>query len=835
MTQDVKWLTLAIGLFVCFYVGWLVPLLWLLLIGLGIALLIIPTKKKIAPQQYAQQSVAQQNYIAQPVTPQQPALDEQLRELATHARNDDVREGILQALAAVQSARAAVANQQSVQQPTGQPQYVQPMLIQQVPLSVEQIAEDKKKQELKNINTILYVACFLLVGAAALFVGFSPDIPPMVKFVAVTFVTAAFYVAGISLYQRSERLKPAATAFVGTGLALIPFSGLALYSYVLQDGQTAWLITSLVGFISFFYAMLRIRSVVLSYFTVAFIFSITTSGISVLQVPFVWFFLVIIATSTVLLTIGYKKPRWLPAELAKPIQQNAEIAVPVAVVGSVFAAELFVAADYSIILGIAALHYCIRAYILPSVNEKFVSWNIARVLIIPFVMTTTFSLTHSSDAMFFSLLIVALALHGYSTLALRGEAREIGWFWAAQGMVLASIVGLIDVSTEGMNLTSALLLILIGLSIQQVSQTKKAELGTVGVLSIAALPLTILLVNYPEIFELRHVGLIVLGLAAVSFIAKVATRTQHTAYKELFLAAYVFFSAESMLLAAFDTNALWFGSLSLAVAGLLYSSSYFEKQIGYMIVSSIVATAAVYFLFGHTLGSYMWAPFATAVTLGSVWYALRWYVEYEDNSVQKLQRIDVLSVSSIAIVLFGAAISMVAWEETVAAGALMGVVGAGIVAYEGYVRGRKELYEIALYIATFALQRLVSSVYPDANFLVYTHWWAVTAAVGGLLALSQGKRSKAKVRGVISLVALSVPTGLFAIDDPSKYQILFLLEHVALIVGGLLLNKKIALQWGAIGVALAMLWLLKGYGYVLLIILGLGLIGFAIWRLMKRT
>jgi hypothetical protein len=82
---------------------------------------------------------------------------------------------------------------------------------------------------------------------------------------------------------------------------------------------------------------------------------------------------------------------------------------------------------------------------------------------------------------------------------------------------------------------------------------------------------------------------------------------------------------------------------------------------------------------------------------------------------------------------------------------------------------------------------------------------------------------------------MSIPTGLSALGEPDKYQLIFLIEHVALLVIGGMLNYRLAVLWGSSGVALAVLYWLKDQTYILLGLLGLGLIGLAIWRLLKGS
>lgn len=59
----------------------------------------------------------------------------------------------------------------------------------------------------------------------------------MLRFAGVCGVTALFYGAGFALHARVPRLKPGTVAFTGSGLALMPVTGLALYNYALHHGR----------------------------------------------------------------------------------------------------------------------------------------------------------------------------------------------------------------------------------------------------------------------------------------------------------------------------------------------------------------------------------------------------------------------------------------------------------------------------------------------------------------------------------------------------------------------------------------------------------------------
>lgn len=100
------------------------------------------------------------------------------------------------------------------------------------------------------------------------------------------------------------------------------------------------------------YATITIRHQTLAYLSSAFVFSLTTSPLSVMSVPFVWYFVVIILTSALLAYLAYEKPARLPSELHEPFEQNAQLALPLAIVGSLLMPDRLTIDDYKIIVGV---------------------------------------------------------------------------------------------------------------------------------------------------------------------------------------------------------------------------------------------------------------------------------------------------------------------------------------------------------------------------------------------------------------------------------------------------------------------------------------------------
>lgn len=138
-----------------------------------------------------------------------------------------------------------------------------------------------RARELRNINVTLYVAALLLVAAGALFLSFA--LPPVAKLVGLCLVAGGFYTAGLLIYRVKPTLQPAAAAFAGTGLALLPLCAIATYNTLEISATTIWLIFSILGTAAFGYATLKVRSRILAWLAVLILISTAMSSGAVIQ------------------------------------------------------------------------------------------------------------------------------------------------------------------------------------------------------------------------------------------------------------------------------------------------------------------------------------------------------------------------------------------------------------------------------------------------------------------------------------------------------------------------------------------------------------------------
>ncbi|MDN4643598.1 hypothetical protein [Arthrobacter sp. PsM3] len=227
--------------------------------------------------------------------------------------------------------------------------------------SAAERAARKEKRDRQNINITLYVASLLLVAAGALFVGTA--LPEVLRFAGVVAITALFYAGGLILHEKAPRLRPAAVAFTGTGLALIPVAGLALYNFTLPDGPAAWLVTSSIGTVAYVAAAVRMDSKVLAYLSLTFAVSTAWSGISVLGGALVWYFAALIAMAVILTLLALTRPRWMPPVFLKPLMDLHPFVVPAVAVAVTFIPLLLGRGEYALIMFLCGGYFALMAVV----------------------------------------------------------------------------------------------------------------------------------------------------------------------------------------------------------------------------------------------------------------------------------------------------------------------------------------------------------------------------------------------------------------------------------------------------------------------------------------
>lgn len=856
-------------------------------------------------------------------------------------------------------------------------------------LSEEELAEQRQRETLQNLNILLYVASFLIVAAAALFVTLI--MPAEVKLFSLIFVTLAFYVGGMVLHVNSERLRPAAVAFVGTGLAILPFIGFALILLGGLSGETAWFVTSVLGLLMYAYAAVRLQSQLVSYLTMAFVLSLALSAVSTLSLSLVWYFIVTIGVSLLCNSLHILWPKLMPSVFAKPIEQTGQLTTPLALVASLFVTSDMQLYMYEVLYGVATAHYLVvwlekrqllyemivrvLAHItllivavdvtqLASERIQFGIWLIAlaavqslyslvRVqprsedvqmlqveriflcvslgmmglgvawwsgmlhvwvytvaglsvigvtalaatlrlreagwayvgllssVLLPFVLLRQvfepavsyeviaggftilgiFALmgleqarARNKSAAVQTMLVVATVVYAV-TVSLCGilayDGHTIGWttlltaalfvalsyvtrlllFEVVGGLfVIASVASWIAVSSldEHWRVLStvavAAVLILAGASAHHFNheRSRRDGMACLGAVVLACLVFTTF--DTSDSVVPRVATVLLLAAAVVGVAVRFLTHTTRSVLQQLSQLVYLGYPFLALIV-SWQAGMGWVTLVFTVYAALLWVGSYVERQPLLLAIGNVVLVGMLNALWYWLEFDTSWHLYGVAWIATSVFYVVYWLM-YDKKDVVR-QQISLVSVYLVLIFAVAGGLLSSQMEFVLAAvGSLL--AGAAVLAVQGYLDGKRDYIEAAVYMGTFALQRMVSVLIPETNLVVYGHWWAIITAL-----MAWWRSENYKPRAIVALAFVTGSSGIYALMGESGYPLLFLIEHLLVLIVGAVFRRAWAMWWGVIAVVLAVLYFLRDYTFLAPLFLGILLIIFVVWRLSK--
>lgn len=478
-----------------------------------------------------------------------------------------------------------------------EPQIFMQQAAAQPALSEKDIEAEKEKRTLQNLNTLLYVGSFLIVAAAALFVTLV--MPPVVKLTSLILVMVAFYVSGLMIHSRSVRLQPAATAFIGTGLAIIPFVGFALTSLGGLSGANAWLITSLVGLFAYGYAAVRIQSQLVSYLTMAFVLSLAMSAVSTLSLSMVWYFIALMGVSIVCNTAQYLWPKRVPALFAAPIEQTGQFTTPVALAASFFTMEYMDLFMYEVLFGVATAHYMVvwlqqRDYIYEAAVRGL--GHIA-LLLIGYDLATVYNWHEASFGVWWLMLAAAQAV--YSLARVRtADTKSVGveniWLVSALGAIFVGMS--LWTMLDAMWVWVSVSLVVVGaISLAATIKLRQAEWAYLGLGVSLLLPYVLgrgviePVVSYEVIAGIFAV----LALLALVALDRALSLGRSQAAASLLAAAVVAYSSLIVLSGMMADSMVTIGSTTLLSGGIFLLLSYPLKSAAIEIVGVVLGVVSV--------------------------------------------------------------------------------------------------------------------------------------------------------------------------------------------------------------------------------------------------
>jgi hypothetical protein len=800
------------------------------------------------------------------------------------------------------------------------------------------LAEQKIKHDLQNINTTLYVASFLLVAAVALFIGSA--FPESVRFAGVWLITITFYVAGLILHDKVEKLRPAAIAFVGTGLALLPFTGVAMHNLILVSATTSWFVTSIIGVIAFSFAAIHLKNQIIAYFAIALMISSVTASCATIEAGLIWYFVVLIIFGSLMTFVSKIKPTWVPKCFASPIQQADHWIIPLTLIASLFSFTFLSVHEYWIITLASTVYY--GAVAASSPIGRDMALFVTRLLGSIAALLITYDITESWEAVGLVMSMVGILQVAISFVFLPNIKTEENnnefWLWGGFLLQLFAPIFVQDSSSWAIIMSwqwSTMLIMSFVISYL----LKRAGISVFGTIALLTLPIIIglnviqpaielqwislifvifaaivlairsipkLVINMPSIHpflvinfclflfeslfftmdvqagwgltiwlfatllvyglmylerqpwlsivanfmilisvlrftppevEQHWIALVFIVLSAIVLAIRFMTKfvDKHPSFQPFLIINTCMFIFEGL---AYTTGIEigWKFSIWLIAALLLYAIVYVERQPVFTLLANTIFVVTVIWFVELMKISSLWQPMIVTWIVFAIFYSVYWSLVL----YSKMEYAVYFWWSAVLITGFISFMALSNETLTVAAGiTLVGVAAALLIEGLSY---RHYIYvDVGAIIATIGLQRIVDIKVIDVNWLVYTHWWAIIIVGLALFYYAVDQKESAKLRAILALLFVSVFTGMAALgvgigdEGNTGYRLIFLIEHILMLVAGLIASWKMLTVWGAVGVTLAVLWMLAGYTSILLALAALALIGAAIYALVRQS
>ena len=502
---------------------------------------------------------------------------------------------------------------------TSEPEFIEEAQSQSSIQQVEQTPEEREARSLHNLNTILYMASFLLVAAGALFVGAA--MPDMVKLIGVWLIIVAFYGAGFILHLSVERLRPAASAFLGTGLALVPFGGVALGQYTALSAEVAWLITSLIGLGAYILAALRLQNQLVSYLTMAFVLSTAGSLAATMETGLVGQFVFLIVTSLLASFVATLRPRWLPSVFHQPIERTGQVVTPIVLVVSFVFGRNLTVVDYEIISTVALLHYVIAWF----QSRSLIQEGAVRVLLtlVAIIFAVDFG-NGDFGVTAMTLFVVASLQQAYSLYkAGRVDRIAVERQWVIVLFVVQALTLLTWQFLEHAPVFNAIGLLVLGLtSVGAALRFRNAWVGLIGLTASLLLPIVVARQLLEPELAWWSVSLVFAVLASVALRGYAKLEQRSVNVRQFMIVAYGVYLAMILITTGFDGGVLVQCLGYAAVAALLYVGAHVFRKAWLQFAGAALVLASVI-----SLSSYVSIPVEWQLMfIGGVTAAILWFV-----------------------------------------------------------------------------------------------------------------------------------------------------------------------------------------------------------------
>lgn len=688
-----------------------------------------------------------------------------------------------------------------------------------------------------TLNIILFVASLLMVASmASLIASFGSA---ATKLIVVWAVAALFFTAGLGLYRLVKRLRPAALAFVGIGMVLVPLAGMLMFTSGLMSGIEAAIVTSSVAVALYLIAAVSLKNELVAAVSVLALVALVISLSRGFEAPYVLVFSLIISVAIAIQAIEAIFKGALPKYYFRPLSYSGRLLPAVAIVASLPYAYSLSLLDYEILVALMTLQYGLYFWRTRLYGFELVMRAGLALIIILLAVDIANRMNYDSlyttgiGWVLAATLTVAYGLYRYRHYR-QSEKRIEQISFVAMSLIWWSTVLAWSARQDHQLLSIEVLVLVIILSIwARVTMKLSAIMYQVVAAIIVIVLFSLTMFEAPTYLAVLSYSLLALGFGGLFW-------TQSTSQPKKYLATGMAASVLISLIGALSIGAdSWWTSLSLILVALAAAVIFIKlRLVGFMYTSVaflwLSLGSAIYCLLDGLVPASSSLTVA-AVLVGMIVYSLRQWLVKTANLVNQYSQA-MLTISLIMLAI-GSLAMLATYDDNIGLRLLHGISSLLFAAICGleYLRQKISLNgELAIYaLATGVMQTIwIVDVNHNVSWLVYLH--IIVAAIYSAAAIYSHDAVAKLKRLKLATITLTVFLGMAALTGGSLYQVLFMIEHIIILMLAVLFSQKWLRTWSAIALTLGLMYSLRDIPYIFLMSIGIGLIIYVLWRLSRQ-
>lgn len=523
------------------------------------------------------------------------------------------------------------------------------------------------------------------------------------------------------------------------------------------------------------------------------------------------------------------------------------LAPAVLAAGALLGASFLGIRGYEILVGVALVYAAAMAAVLRNRGHKGV-YLLAAQLSLTGLVTLIGQDLEASIHVLFVLVACTTAVQEAARLLIRRRLGEYGlqsvsaWLGLALLAVLPWVYSAVAAAPQRGVVVLQLVLLIAVAAARFRQQHSAGPSGYVTVYGLAALTAAVTdvapLANdgwLPALLSADRGALAALLLGTVATGLRVLRPGERL--RHLLLAATAVFTLEALALSLVEDG--WMTPVVLFGAAVLFFVLSHREQLPWLYAGGAVAVLAGALALMQRLQEAALLEFASgpAQWLAAAWLTavLLYGFRLTLREREETDPVRVVILAGVALGVLGLVSLLAIFPgPTAIAASLSIIVAAALTVIETPERMRETAAEAAFFVFVLAVQRL----YAVAAGWIDPFWalqgWVVAGALVAAYEFIRGRDQRGTIMLAVAAGGLSLSGfGTIILSDAGK-QIWALLGHGGLLVAGVMLSRKLFTVWGAVGIALALLWFMRGFTFLLLAFAALALLAFAVWKLMRH-